>query len=761
MASDPLQGLDTLSAAIGGVSAQTRDLVEAALAEGNQQRAIMILTNAAKASLTDYRATLSRTGQEIEELKTGWSGFWTEVGKKTDEAADSLQKYHDHIVALMGIAAGPIGAWLANIGLTPTPAPAAAPSRNSAALNRAYAAAHNSASDLGYDQLFSMRDSAAEYLKTIKAGYPGLDAAQVAHVNQEYQNLVGALSSLTGVNAKVIAQNPAIISQNTKMITQADIQAQQYQLSDQAIFARGPAEVAQIARTQTYISLIGQKVDATKAATLADMAGKVAFDQAAHALTMQSAATSIAINGNIALAKAGDEYSDAAIRASATTQAMTESLTNGVNVQARSAELYRQSVSQYIAQQASQASASQRSADATSKGIALVQSGALAYDRLNDYTSSSTEMSILNALKTDALKTHDQQLLDVINGLIDAYPKLIKQQQESADAQARLAALNPNASDIRLIQGLQGQPGGQAAIAGTSLRQSYLGTLSDIGQANPFGAAGQLGLNASLQSTQDWSAQQNKIIEDAQKAGIASAQEAADARVSIEQIAADKIRQAYESLTTAQMQLGAQAFGSLADGVGDLVGKQSAAYKALFAVSKGFAIAQATMNMWRAVSEASALPWPANIPAMAEAAAQAGAILSNIASISGFADGVVGVRGPGTGTSDSILARLSSGESVVTASATSKNRNTLAAMNNGASFDGMGGSANVKIEVIHDGSTNISVQRMQDNNIRVIARQEIAGATPGIVTQSAATSAKMVPTLAAQANKNPRRRTIS
>lgn len=52
----------------------------------------------------------------------------------------------------------------------------------------------------------------------------------------------------------------------------------------------------------------------------------------------------------------------------------------------------------------------------------------------------------------------------------------------------------------------------------------------------------------------------------------------------------------------------------------------------------------------------------------------------------GFKDGVVDLQGEGTGKSDSIPARLSRGESVITAEATQKNKAVLMAMNNGAVF---------------------------------------------------------------------------
>ncbi|HCT7897867.1 TPA: tail protein (tape measure) [Enterobacter cloacae] len=73
-------------------------------------------------------------------------------------------------------------------------------------------------------------------------------------------------------------------------------------------------------------------------------------------------------------------------------------------------------------------------------------------------------------------------------------------------------------------------------------------------------------------------------------------------------------------------------FGQMAGAVGDYAGESSAAYKTLFAVSKGFAIAQASMNLITAISNAAALPWPANIPAIAFAAAQGASLISQIRS---------------------------------------------------------------------------------------------------------------------------------
>lgn len=87
-------------------------------------------------------------------------------------------------------------------------------------------------------------------------------------------------------------------------------------------------------------------------------------------------------------------------------------------------------------------------------------------------------------------------------------------------------------------------------------------------------------------------------------------------------------------------------FSSLAESMKGAQGEATGAYKALFAVSKAFAIAQASIGMSNAISNAMALPFPANLAAAASAAGYMGTILSSIKSVTaGFWDG--GYTGPG------------------------------------------------------------------------------------------------------------------
>ena len=110
------------------------------------------------------------------------------------------------------------------------------------------------------------------------------------------------------------------------------------------------------------------------------------------------------------------------------------------------------------------------------------------------------------------------------------------------------------------------------------------------------------------------------------------------------------------------------AFGTLTSVVEQSAGKQSAAYKAMFAVSKAFAIAEATVKLSQAVAQAmadtTALTPAQKFANMATVAAAGANVISQITSV-GFAKGGH-VVGEGTGTSDSILARLSNNEFVMT-----------------------------------------------------------------------------------------------
>ncbi len=111
---------------------------------------------------------------------------------------------------------------------------------------------------------------------------------------------------------------------------------------------------------------------------------------------------------------------------------------------------------------------------------------------------------------------------------------------------------------------------------------------------------------------------------------LISLQEYEDRKVDITRQSAN----AEAAIQSARLRMGEQIFGDLASIAKDAAGEQSGAYRALFAVQKGFAIANASLNLATSISNASAVPWPANIPAIASAVASGAAIVSQVASVS-------------------------------------------------------------------------------------------------------------------------------
>ena len=134
--------------------------------------------------------------------------------------------------------------------------------------------------------------------------------------------------------------------------------------------------------------------------------------------------------------------------------------------------------------------------------------------------------------------------------------------------------------------------------------------------------------------------------------------------------------------------------GGIANGLIGFIGDVAEATGANAAFAKGLALFQIGINtavaLTGAILQAQSVPFPANIVAIGTGI---GAVLGGIGSAIGiltksgdppatpkFATGVIGLDGDGTETSDSIDARLSKGESVLTAKATRKYHRQLAYM---------------------------------------------------------------------------------
>lgn len=203
-----------------------------------------------------------------------------------------------------------------------------------------------------------------------------------------------------------------------------------------------------------------------------------------------------------------------------------------------------------------------------------------------------------------------------------------------------------------------------------------------------------------LQNTlRDLQAQQQYELEHAGDAEIAAQRERLQAQLEAERAyyeeqvrLADEAAKQEMEIQQAKLDFAAQVFGGLAS-----IAEQFADNnKAMAKLAKILALGEIAINTGKAiaagVAQAQSVPFPANIGAIATTVATVlanmGTAISTVKSakfahggtVEGHATGGY-ISGPGTGTSDSITARLSNGESVNTAMATSMFGPVLSAMN--------------------------------------------------------------------------------
>ncbi len=127
-----------------------------------------------------------------------------------------------------------------------------------------------------------------------------------------------------------------------------------------------------------------------------------------------------------------------------------------------------------------------------------------------------------------------------------------------------------------------------------------------------------------------------------QQMGVINAQQFEDGKTAIaRQASNDRIsiaqQEAKRQVDVMNMLLGGigEGFSGLAEIVSKSAGESNAAYKTLFAISKAFAVAQSTLNLQLALSNAMASgPFPWNMAAMAQVAAAGGQVISSIGAMS-------------------------------------------------------------------------------------------------------------------------------
>lgn len=113
--------------------------------------------------------------------------------------------------------------------------------------------------------------------------------------------------------------------------------------------------------------------------------------------------------------------------------------------------------------------------------------------------------------------------------------------------------------------------------------------------------------------------------------------EYAEARVALEKNTADRIRaieEDAEAKKRAAQSAILQGYGALFGGIADIqktfAGEQDGLYKAMFAASKAFAIADSIVKIQQGIASAASEPFPKNLAAMALVASQTAGIVSTI-----------------------------------------------------------------------------------------------------------------------------------
>jgi hypothetical protein len=153
---------------------------------------------------------------------------------------------------------------------------------------------------------------------------------------------------------------------------------------------------------------------------------------------------------------------------------------------------------------------------------------------------------------------------------------------------------------------------------------------------------------------------------------------------------------------------GESLFGDLAGMAKSFAGEQSGIYRALFAVEKGFAIAQSAIAIQQSVAKAMALGFPQNIPVIAQTIGMGVSLLGNIKSIAmpvGQAhDGIANVPREGTWV-------LDKNERVVKADDNKK----LSRFLDGNDKKGAG----VNITINNNSSASVSAKRNADGTVTI------------------------------------------
>lgn len=261
----------------------------------------------------------------------------------------------------------------------------------------------------------------------------------------------------------------------------------------------------------------------------------------------------------------------------------------------------------------------------------------------------------------------------------NAYAEKVKQQLAIAEQEIaeRLKAATKGSTEELALKMEQLQRAHDAEIEALS-QQEGTDTLIELKKANHLAEMTRL--------QEEFDAAQEAALMEETDAIIAEMTARADAQKEIDDMVTEEAKRSAEEQRAARIGA-AMAIGDALSQIGSIAEQFADQDSSLAAASKVLALAKIAISSGVAIAEGIAssqsVPFPGNIAAIATTVATIAAnVASAISTVKSakFASGGL-VTGPGTGTSDSIAARLSNGESVMTAKATSMFAPLLSSLN--------------------------------------------------------------------------------
>lgn len=126
-----------------------------------------------------------------------------------------------------------------------------------------------------------------------------------------------------------------------------------------------------------------------------------------------------------------------------------------------------------------------------------------------------------------------------------------------------------------------------------------------------------------------------------------------------------------------------ESYSQIASSIGDVteaIAEGTKADKSAKKISAGLGLVTSGVALAKGIEKAMEQSWPMNLAALASTVASLVPIISNVKTLAGYATGGY-IQGAGNGKSDSIVARVSNGEAVMTAASVSAYSPLLSALN--------------------------------------------------------------------------------